>query len=576
MDCRGSGAALLRAPLRTCPIVALVGGLVLAGCGSGGQTDRLRDGGPSDPDRAADIARAGSGHGARPRISAPATHVQDRALVRRPVVHPSPWGVRSSWIAAENAKPGSPSWRITGVPASGYIKGFANRTYVAQGQHVALRVSTSANAFRVKAYRIGWYGGVGAREVWQSALLPARRQPACRLTRAVNMVSCQDWKPSITIPVTSAFVPGDYLLKLIGSGRQQGYVPITVWDPSSRATYLVKNDVFTWQAWNTYGGYDYYLGRGNCPPNVYPPCSRARVVSFDRPYDHQGAGGFLSLEAPLVWFLERHSLDVTYATDVTVAQHPDLLARHRAVLSLGHDECWSLRERRAAVTAKQGGTNWAFFGASAMLRHVRLEPSRLGPAHQLVDYRDSAADPMNRRGRPEQVTGNTWSDPPSSWPENDFVGEDYNGFLEPGRHAPLTVTDATGWAFHGTGLSQGQQLPGVVASDVDSLEPGLGHPYDVQIMAHSPLPAAQGQAVSQAGPTFYSDMTYYTDPHSHSGVWDSGTNNWIPALRPGRGEPPRAARAVQHITGNVLRMLGRGPAGTTGPSTPNWQALYGP
>jgi hypothetical protein len=419
-----------------------------------------------------------------------------------------------------------------------------------------LRVSTTAPSFRVRAYRVGWYGGVGAREVWHSAVVPGRRQPGCRLTQGVNMFSCQSWRPSVDVRVTASFVPGDYLFKLVGRGHQQSYVPMTVWDPSSHATYLVKNDVFTWQAWNTYGGYDYYRGRGSCPANVYPLCSRARVVSFDRPYDRNGAAAFLSLEAPLVRFLERHALDVTYATDVTVAQHPDILARHRAVLSLGHDECWSLRERRAAVRAKQRGTSFAFFGASGMLRHVRPESSRLGPARQLVDYRDSTADPMNGTGRPLQVTGNTWSDPPSSWPEYDFVGEDYNGFLEPGRHAPLTVTNATSWAFHGTGLTNGEQLPGVVASDVDSLEPGLGHPADVQVLAHSPLPATQGQAVSQTGSTFYSDMTYYTDPHSHAGVWDSGTNNWIPALQRGHGETGSAARAVQRITGNVLRMLG--------------------
>ncbi|MBO0845091.1 MAG: hypothetical protein J2P22_06715 [Nocardioides sp.] len=559
---RSFGARAL--DVRLTAVVVLV--LGCAGCGSGESpaTGGLHTAAPSDRDHPATYARAGRG-----QLSA-----QGRPVAQHPVVSHGSWGVRSSWVAAENAKPGSPSWRITGAPARGDITGFANLSYVAQGQRVVLRVSTTAPSFRVRAYRIGWYGGVGAREVWHSAVVPGRRQPACQVTAGVNMVSCQNWRPSLAITVTAAFVPGDYVLKLVGSGDQQSYVLMTVWDPSSHATYLVKNDVFTLQAWNTYGGFDYYRGQGSCPQNVYPLCSRARVVSFDRPYDHQGAGDFLSLEAPLVWFLERHGLDVTYATDVTVAQHPDILARHRTVLSLGHDECWSLRERRAAVRARRHGTNWAFFGASAMLRHVRPEPSRLGPARRLVDYRDSAADPMNGKGRPRQVTGNTWSDPPSSWPENRFVGEDYNGFLEPGRHAPLTVTDATSAAFTGTGLRNGEHLPGVIASDVDSLEPGLGHPADVQILAHSPLPAAHGQAVAQSGVRFYSDMTYYTDPRSGAGVWDSGTNNWIPALMAGHGETRLAAGAVRRITGNVLRMLGRGPAGRSHHSTPNWRRYY--
>ncbi len=120
--------------------------------------------------------------------------------------------------------------------------------------------------------------------------------------------------------VTAAFVPGDYLIKLTAPGNRQSYVPLTIWDPASTATYVIKNDVFTWQAWNFYGGYDYYQGLGSCPPGVYPVCNRARVVSYDRPYAaEQGSGNFLGLEYPLVKWAEQHGLDVTYATDPTVA-----------------------------------------------------------------------------------------------------------------------------------------------------------------------------------------------------------------------------------------------------------------
>jgi hypothetical protein len=109
---------------------------------------------------------------------------------------------------------------------------------------------------------------------------------------------------------------------------------LTVWDPQSRATYLVKNDVLTWQAWNPYGGYDYYVGKRSCPSGGYPLCSRARVVSFDRPYafDYNGGAGtgdFLTLELPLVRWLEQRGLDVSYVTDLTVIQHPDIVTDQR-------------------------------------------------------------------------------------------------------------------------------------------------------------------------------------------------------------------------------------------------------
>jgi hypothetical protein len=447
--------------------------------------------------------------------------------------------------------------------------------YAQAGQRVTLYISSTAPAVTVRAYRIGDYHGAGARLIWQSPPVRAAHQPPCPLTPGTNMVACDNWTPTLTVPVTADFVQGDYLFKLIGEDGAQSYIPLTVWDPHSHGAYLLKNDVFTWQAWNPYGGYDYYHGLGACPPGVYPLCSRARVVSYDRPYgDEHGTGDFLWLELPLVRFVEQHGLDVSYATDVTVAEHPEILADHKALLSLGHDECWSLPERLAADAAHRRGMNLAFFGASGVLRHVRSQPSPLGPDRELVDYRDSSADPLNGKGDPRQVTGNTWSVQPANWPETGFVGEAYNGFLEPDVRAGLTVTDANAWLFRGTGLRDGATLRDVIGSDVDSLQPAAEYPSDVEVLAHSALPAAKAQANTRDGAVFYSDMTYYTDPVGKAGVWDSGTNNWIPALAPGGGEDPTTAAVVDRVTGNLFWLLGQGPAGGIVPSTPNGRRAY--
>jgi hypothetical protein len=60
------------------------------------------------------------------------------------------------------------------------------------------------------------------------------------------------------------------------------------------------------------------------------------VVSYDRPYAaEQGSGNFLGLEYPLVRWAEQHGLDVTYATDLTLQEHPGYLLRHKVLLSHG-------------------------------------------------------------------------------------------------------------------------------------------------------------------------------------------------------------------------------------------------
>ena len=484
-----------------------------------------------------------------------------------------PDGVRAQWVIDENKRPGTTAWRIHG--AHGGIAGFASRVYAGQGEQIGLYVSTTGPWFQAQAYRMGYYQGKGARLVWRSGRVPGRRQPHCPLTRKLNMVACDNWSRSLSFPVTRAFVPGDYLIKLAGPGNRQTYVPLTVWDPASHATYLIKNDVFTWQAWNSYGGYDFYTGRGNCSAASYPLCSRARVVSFDRPYEAEdGSGNFLTLEYPLVRYAEQRGLDVSYATDLTVQDHPQDLANHRVLLSLGHDECWSLPERQAAVRAHERGQNIVFFAASPVLRHVRTQPSPLGPGREEADYRDPAEDPVKR---PLLVTANTWGSPPTNWPEYGFVGDTYAGFLEPGVTAGFRVTDASAWVFRGTGLRDGSVIPGVVGSDVDKFDKPSGQPANDQVLSHSPLPAGQGQTDLGA---FYSDMTYYTDPGSGAGVLDTGTNNWIPAIlhdRDGCGGHGRicARTAVQRITGNILRAFGEGPAGHAHTSAANWRQVDG-
>lgn len=520
-------------------------------------------------------AGCSAGGGRAANSSTPGGNSATGTQVSGPAVFPGPEGMEAGWVIRENRRPGTRAWRIHGP--HGGISGFASRIYARQGQRVTLYVSTSGPRFRAEAFRMGYYRGRGARLVWESGEVAGIRQPNCPLTQGINMVACDNWSPSLSFTVTPAFVQGDYLIKLVGTGHKQSYVPLTVWDPASTATYVIKNDVFTWQAWNPYGGYDFYAGPGICPAGHYPLCSRARVVSFDRPYAAEdGSGNFLTLEYPLVRWAEKNGLDVSYVTDLTVQRHPSYLLHHRVLLSLGHDECWSLAEREAAVAARAHGVNIVFFAASPILRHVRTQPSPLGPGREEVDYRDASKDPLYGKGNPLQVTGNEWASQPANWPEYHFVGDTYEGFLEPGLSVGLRVADASAWVFKDTGLHDGSVIPGVIASDVDKFDAALGQPADDQVLAHTSIPARLGQT---SMPPFYSDMTYYTYSPSGAGILDTGTNNWIPAL----GHDHRGCHAggicasatLQRITGNIFRVFGQGPAGHTHPSVANWRQVTG-
>jgi hypothetical protein len=456
------------------------------------------------------------------------------------------------------------------------IDGFADMNYAAQGATVGLYVSTDSQTFTVAAYRMGWYDGAGGRLVWQSAPIAGVQQPACPVDTSVNMVSCDNWTRSTQLSVTRAFVPGDYLLKLTASNGAQSYVLLTVWQPSSNATYLVMNRSLVEQGWNAYGGYDFYQGAGGCILDTasYPPCNRARVVSFDRPYAGDGSSDFLTNEYPLVEFMEEHGLDVTYCTDVCISEHPGFLQQHRTLVGLDHDETWTDSERSGALQAAAHGVNMAFFGAATLVRHARLQPSSLGGDREEVDYRDAAEDPA-RNGDPAAVTGNTWASPPTKWMASTFLGEAYSGFLEPTvPNAPMQVFDASAWLFQGTGLHDGSEIPGVVGSDIDHLVPPGLMPQNVQVLAHSPIPIAEAYTNQGvwSGST-YSDATYTTEA-SGAGVFDSGDNEWVAMLQPCvPAQPSCPAPTMEQMTANVLRLFGEGPAGRTSPAQANWQTV---
>ena len=69
-------------------------------------------------------------------------------------------------IACENTKTGNPSseWNITGS-GSASLQGFATDISVNRGSTIGFKVKTTAASHRLDIYRMGYYGGAGARKI---------------------------------------------------------------------------------------------------------------------------------------------------------------------------------------------------------------------------------------------------------------------------------------------------------------------------------------------------------------------------------------------------------------------------
>jgi hypothetical protein len=321
-------------------------------------------------------------------------------------------------IVLENQLPGNPpsEWEAPGI-GDASIGGFAVDLSVDQGQAVEFKIDTPSTDYRIDIYRLGWYGGDGARlvaTVEPSATLP-QVQPACLNDAATGLVDCGNWATSASWAVPSNATSGLYLARLVREDPDTGlgtHVPFVVRDDDGGSEVLFQTADTTWQAYNAYGGNSLYAGS---------PAGRAYKVSYNRPFTTRNGTAedwIFNAEFPMIRWLERNGYDVSYATGIDSDRSGGELLEHGLFLSIGHDEYWSGPQRTAVEAARDAGVHLAFFSGNEVFWKIRWEPSTDGsatPHRTMVSYKETHAnakiDPL-----PGEWTG-TWRDPRAFNPE---------------------------------------------------------------------------------------------------------------------------------------------------------------
>lgn len=459
------------------------------------------------------------------------------------------------WVSAENARPGTPGWEAPEATTAGdrELAGYFGNVSVLSGELVTLFATSRVGDFDVVAYRIGWYAGAGAREVWRSPT-PVRGVEQGPPIKARDNTVTTAWRPSATLNTTD-WPEGSYLVELSAQGRRKTrYVPLTIRSASSAGRVVLMSAVLSYQAYNTWGGHSLYQG----PNGRFS--TRSSRVSFDRPYDRNGAMEAFKWEVPLVQQAERLGVDLAYTTTWDAAVRPGSLTGAAGIVSEGHDEYWTVSLRDAVEAARDAGSNVAFLGANALYWRVRLEDGPLGPGRMVAGYKDAAQDPVQG---PETAT--LWRSQPFPRPENSLTGMLYECF--PAR-GDLRVEDGDFFLFEGTGAVAGSVYPGLLGDEIDRAYPIAGTPASLQVVAHSKV------RCQDVGPT-HADMTYYTTA-SGAGVFSTGTMMWVNALASrtsGTGLTPASVEFSRRVTANLLRAMAAGPMGATHPARPNLAAL---
>jgi hypothetical protein len=456
----------------------------------------------------------------------------------------------------ERQQPGHRDWHLKGLGAPGDVEGFALPASVLPGQPFDLFLSSTSRTVDIEAFRMGWYAGVGARLVWHARDVRVADQAAKIDYVADTRTISADWEPTAQVP-TTGWPEGSYLLRLTAKSGAQRYVPLVLRSTDSQGKILLVHATSTWQAYNAWGGYSLYHG----PGGVADYNDRSYVVSFDRPYDGNGAVSFLDSERPVVELAEALGLALAWATSADVDALPELTADATAVISLGHDEYWSPAMREHVTHARDIGVNVAFLGANACFRRIRYQPSSLGSDREIVCYKTSyLLDPLY--GVENSVVTSDWREPPDPDPESSLTGPLYEAYP---TDAPYVIATADAWPYVNTGVSAGDSFDHLVGPEYDRVNPSSPLERPMTVLAHSPLTCK--------GVHSYSDSTYYTRS-SGSGVLDVGTMHWVAALRNDPLFDRRTRRFVRRTTANILKTFAGAPAAVAHPAVDNVESFH--
>jgi hypothetical protein len=405
------------------------------------------------------------------------------------------------WVAAENSKPGDPTWS-KGVPfrlsadfsrrkVIDRAEGYFDATSLRCGESSKLTLVGTKNV-RVEIYRMGYYDGDGAR-------------------RLASISVRNGWN----FNASEKYLPGQYLFKLQAPNRAATFVPLVINSPEIESDLTFISSVLTWQTYNQWGGYSLYKGADGKRE------TRASEVSFARPYDGDGSGQFRYMEYPVIRAAEKLGLSINYATDFDLDRNPNLTSKTNAVVFGGHSEYWTTQMRDAVEAAVDRGVNLIVLGGNTAYNQIVIKDETI-----------SDVTPWRDLGRPEVI----------------LLGSQYFslGFKRD------MVVETNLWPFDV--LKPGAIIKGVVGYEADTPITFNGPP--VETIARSSILPFEKSVPSMA--------TYYTRP-SGAGILNMATNGWVCAIEDrcpwGHRFDKATQRQIRVVTENILKGAALGPLG---------------
>ncbi|MDP9121435.1 MAG: hypothetical protein M3O15_08725 [Acidobacteriota bacterium] len=464
---------------------------------------------------------------------------------------------RRDLIRAENAKAGTTDWLLVNTrvdPATRYrcpwIEGYCSHTSLRAGEKLAVMVSTNPpSPVVLDVYRMGYYGGKGGRHMARLGPFQGVVQPDPEVGPE-RLRDCL-WEPAAELTIPGDWPSGVYLGKLTAEREGvQSYVVFIVRD-DRECDVLWKSSDTTWAAYNRWPDH-YSLYDSGVKEWYWGPSVR---VSWNRPYGKycqildaplsQGSGEFLLWEFPTAYWLEREGIDVSYMSSVDLHHEPDLL-RAKILLSVGHDEYWSLEMHDEVRAARGAGLNVAFLSGNTCYGVIDFHSDHARVPRRAI-RRVGQFGPIEQRNVDDGFTELLLL--PVRGPDESLLIGGRTCYPLTGG-ADWVCRGERSWVFAGTGMRDGDRIPGLVGWEWH------GEP--------APIPGlevvAEGFIRRWGGGAKYA-ATVYPGPKGNF-VFNAATCWWCDGLSepPGyqhpvfmRARPQGPDERVQRITANLIK-----------------------
>ena len=283
----------------------------------------------------------------------------------------------------ENKNRGSIDWTIPkGWEISDELQFYVEGSVVRHNKPLRIMGATSRNTVQtcyLRIFRLGWYDGSGARKIHHSDGFEVKPQKMWNRINELNPDLPSEgpsWKCCYELMVPENWCDGLHIIKIENEDGKATLVPFWLTTPHEAEGVTICFSPINIQARNWWGGASatqVVNGKARKAKSLYHQIG-SETLSLNRPMFNPRGGDFLRWAYPLVRFLERHDVPITYITDVDIERAEVIPEGTTHLVTVGPMRYWTnLFDDLLTDFVEKGGKNYIHLGSEAGQHLISLD-----------------------------------------------------------------------------------------------------------------------------------------------------------------------------------------------------------